>query len=271
MNSLNQSITTYSNLLLNMHPLLQPPSRPGGRFQLATLLLLLAAAPLFAADVPLHYLPPGQPDAATLLAPPPLPGSAEQAADMAEVVAAHNACTTNEAALAFSEKKFSVFNFTPAVGAFFQPDKFPKTEAFFEHVKKDAATATDTAKEFWKRPRPFVTDPSLGSGQLEKTFSYPSGHGTEGMVLALVLAELFPDKHDEIMAVGRAIGWHRVGIARHYPTDIYAGRVFAQAIVREMKNNLAFHRDFEAARSEIEAARQSVKAAATSLRPAAAD
>ena len=254
-----------------MHILYKPTQRPGCRLRLVTLLLFLAAAPLFAADKPLHYLPLGRPDASILLTPPPLPGSAEQAADMAEVVAVHHACTANDAAVAFSEKKFSIFNFTPAVGAFFQPDKLPKTEAFFAHVKKDAAAATDTAKEFWKRPRPFVTDPGLGSGQLEKSFSYPSGHSTEGLVLALVLAELLPDRHDEIMAIGRNLGWHRVWIARHYPTDIYAGRVFAQAIVREMRNNLAFHRDLEEARREIEAARNSLKAAATSLQPAAAN
>lgn len=254
-----------------MNSLLKTTPRIGSRLQLATVLLLLATAPIFAADEPLHYLPPGQPDSSMLLAPPPLSGSAEQAADMAEVVVLHQACTASEAAVAFSEKKFSVFNFTPAVGEFFQPDKLPKTEAFFAHVKKDAAAATDTAKDFWKRPRPFIMDPSLGSGQLEKSFSYPSGHGTEGMVLALVLAELLPEQHDEIMAIGRDIGWHRVGIARHYPTDIYAGRVFAQAIVREMKNNLAFHRDFEEVKSEIEAARHSLKAAAVSVRPAIAN
>jgi len=44
-----------------------------------------------------------------------------------------------------------------------------------------------------------------------------------------------PDKHDAILSVARNIGWHRVEIGRHYLTDIYAGRVMAQAIVREMK------------------------------------
>ena len=75
------------------------------------------------------------------------------------------------------------------------------------------------------------------------------------MVLALVLADLFPDKHDAIIAEARAIGWHRVEIARHYPTDIYAGRVFAQAIVRQMKKSDAFRKDFAEAKAEITAAK----------------
>jgi hypothetical protein len=61
--------------------------------------------------------------------------------------------------------------------------------------------------------------------------------------LALVLADLFPEKHDDILAIGHSLGWHCVEIARHYPTDIYAERVFAQAIVREMKDNPDFQRD----------------------------
>jgi acid phosphatase (class A) len=74
------------------------------------------------------------------------------------------------------------------------------------------------------------------------------------MVLALVLADLFPDQHDAIVAVARGIGWHRVQIARHYPTDIYAGRVLAQAIVKQMEKNDDFQKDLAAAKAEISAA-----------------
>ena len=216
------------------------------------LLLGLATAPLPAQ--PLPYLAAGRPDAAALLAPPPLPGSAEQAADLAEVVAVHGASASNETALAFSEKKFSIFNFTPAIGGFFQAGKFPKTEALFDCVQKEAAATVDTAKQYWKRPRPYTVMPSLAAGKLETSFGYPSGHSTESMVMALLLADLFPDQHDDILGIGRGIGWHRVCIARHYPTDIYAGRVFAQAIVSEMRSNPDFQRDFAEVKSEISAA-----------------
>jgi len=136
----------------------------------------------------LNYLSPNKPDATTLLAPPPLPNSPEQAADMAEVQSVCHAAPSNDVAVAFSEKKFDIFNFTPAIGPFFVSGKFPKTEAFFQRVQQDAETVTDGAKEFYQRPRPYTLDPSLESGKLEKSFSYPSGHSTDSMVLALVLA-----------------------------------------------------------------------------------
>jgi acid phosphatase (class A) len=204
----------------------------------------------------LHYIAAGKPDTIALLAPPPLPDSPEQAADLAEVRAVYHAATSNEIAIAYSETKFSIFNFAPAIGAFFQSNNLPKTAAFFRKVQKDAVAVTDNAKDYFKRPRPYTTDPSLANGKLEKSFSYPSGHSTESMVLALVLADLFPDKHDAIIAEARAIGWHRVEIARHYQTDIYAGRVLAQAIVREMKVSPDFQRDFAEAKVEVAGAQK---------------
>ena len=223
--------------------------------RLAIILFALSIAPLPAlAD--LTYLAPGQPDAAVLLAPPPLPDSPEQAADMDEVRTVYHAAGRNDIAAAYSEKKFSVFNFTEAVGSFFVETNLPKTAAFFEKVQKDAETVTDLGKDHFRRPRPFTTDPSLANGKLEKSFSYPSGHSTETMVLGLVLAEADPAQHDAILAHARLMGWHRIEIARHYPTDIYAGRVLAQAIVRELDKNDAFQKELAAVAAEIAAAQK---------------
>lgn len=199
----------------------------------------------------LHYLEVGKPDVIELLAAPPLTDSPEQAADLNAVRAVSRAASSNDTAMAFSESKFSVFTFAPEVGSFFQLSAVPTTAAFFQRVQADAESVTDAGKNFFKRPRPYTIDRTLASGKLEKSFSYPSGHSTESMVLALVLAEVFPERHDAIVAKAREIGWHRVQIARHYPTDIYAGRVLAQAIVREMNNSERFQKDLAAAKKEI--------------------
>lgn len=224
---------------------------------IVALCLLLSLLPAVARD--LHYLPDGKPDAIGLLAPPPLPDSPEQAADLQEVRTVSQSAPDSDVALAKTETKFTTFTFAPEIGPFFEPGKFPKTEEFLRKVRGDAETVVDNAKDYWRRPRPYKVDPSLASGKLEKSFSYPSGHSTESMVLALVLADLFPDHHDAIIAEARNIGWHRVEIARHYPTDIYAGRVLAQAIVREMKEDPDYQKDFAAAKEEIAAAQVATK------------
>ncbi len=223
----------------------------------AVLIFLAVASTPWAAQADLNYLPAGKPDAATLLAPPPLPGSAEQEADLDEVRAVYHNATSNDMAAAYSEKKFTVFNFTPVVGAYFQSNSLPKTAAFFKKVQLDAETVTDLGKDYFKRPRPYTTDTNLVNGKLEKSFSYPSGHSTESMVLALVLAwTCCRRKRDAILAHARLMGWHRVQIARHYSTDIYSGRVLAQAIVKQMKKNESFEKDSAEAKAEIATARK---------------
>ena len=224
----------------------------------ATTILLIslsAVAVALGKDSALNFLDDGRPSAAALLPPPPLPDSPEQAADLASVREVYHAASDTDKEAAYGEKKFSVFNFTTVVGPFFTTTNLPVTTAFFAKVQQDAECVTDLGKDYFKRPRPYTVDTNLVNGKLEKSYSYPSGHSTESMVLALVLADLLPDKHDAIIAHARQIGWHRVQIARHYPTDIYAGRVLAQAIVRKFQNNDEFAAEFDQAKAEIQAAR----------------
>src|ERR1035437_2909682 len=124
---------------------IRTPFLPARTASFATLLLAarIFTATTFANDAALNYLAPSKPDAAVLLAPPPLLDSVEQAADMVEVKTVYHAAGSNDIAAAYSEKKFSVFNFTPAVGVFFTATNLPQTAAFFEKVQLDAETVTD--------------------------------------------------------------------------------------------------------------------------------
>lgn len=202
----------------------------------------------------LHYLNETKINPAELLAPPPLAGSPEEAQDLETVRRVFAAASEAEKRAAHAEKEFDAFNFAPVIGVFFTSNSLPQTAAFLARVHEDADVLTGAGKEFFRRPRPFTVDPSLANGKLEKSFGYPSGHSTESMTLGLVLTELFPEKQEAILAQARLMGWHRVQIARHYPTDIYAGRVLAQAIVREMKKSEAYQAAFAAAQKEIAAA-----------------
>ena len=218
--------------------------------------LVVAPLPGAAKDAGLFFLKNGRPVAGELLAPPPLPDSAEQAADLDAVRTVYYAASDAVKQAAQAEKKFSVFNFSDSVGVFFEETNLPQTAKFFANVKNDAEIVTDLGKTYFHRPRPYTVDTKLANGKLEKSFGYPSGHSTESMVLALVLADLLPDKRDAILAHARLMGWHRVQIARHYPTDIYAGRVLAQAIANELKKSEAFQAGFKEAKAEVAAARR---------------
>ena len=85
-------------------------------------------------------------------------------------------------------------------------------------------------------------------------YSYPSGHSTRGTVYAQVLAELFPEKREALVAKGRETGWLRVQGGVHYPTDIYAGRVLGQALARDFLASASFQADLAAVKAELAAA-----------------
>lgn len=243
------------NAPLNLNAGLPGPRHQQGRggLALSLCLLLLVTSPLFADS---NYLAPDHPDGVALLAPPPAPGLAEEAADLASTRAVFNGRTPAETARATKDSNLSVFLFAPAIGPFFQPGKLPKTEALFKKVKQDITEPINVPKDHWQRRRPYQLDEHLSLGPGEPSYGYPSGHSTRGTVQALVLAELFPDRKEAILAIGRDIGWDRVLIGKHFPTDIYAGRVLGQAIVRELLANPAFQRDLAEAKAEVQAAQQ---------------
>jgi acid phosphatase (class A) len=221
------------------------------------LCLLLFLAPALLAES--SYLTAGRPDSIALLAPPPLPGSEEEAADLASARAVFMARTPAEEARAMKDASLSLFLFAPAIGPFFEPGRFPKIEALFQKVKKDIGEPVERAKEHWQRRRPYQMDEQLTLGRPEKSSGYPSGHSARGTVYSLLMAELFPDKKEAILAVGRNIGWDRVLIGKHFPTDIYAARVLGQAIMRELLANPEFQRDLAGAKAEAAQAKNAPK------------
>jgi acid phosphatase (class A) len=222
-----------------------------GRYQAAAAVLAVVfatATPLFAQTL---YLSEGHPDGASLLPPPPARGSVEEAADLAAVRAVFSARTEAEKARALKDYSIAFSLFGPAIGPGFDLHHLPKTQALLEKVKKDIGAAIDAPKNHYKRLRPYQIDEQLVLGDPERSFSYPSGHSTRGTVYSLVIAELFPEKKDAILAIGRDIGWDRVLLGKHFPTDIYAGRVLGYAIVRELHSSTLFQHDLEQAMAEI--------------------
>ena len=219
---------------------------------ISTLLLTICLVlPLRASD---RYLAPGKPDGVALLAPPPAPGSEEEAADLQLSRELVKARTDVETARAKVNAKLTIFTFTQAIGPIFQPGKFPKSEALMAEIRKEMREVVNAPKNYWKRKRPYQMDSSLVFGQPEDSYSYPSGHSTVGTVDALMLAELFPEKREAILALGRQIGWDRVLTGYHFLTDVRAGRVLGQAIVRELMASPAFQHDLAEAKAEIAAA-----------------
>jgi acid phosphatase (class A) len=215
---------------------------------LGLFILLALSSPCFA-DA--SYLPPGQPDGVALLAPPPLTGSKEEAADLESARAVFRARTEAEKERALKTSTLSFSLFYEAVGCDLDLNRLTKTQVFLDKVKRDIQAAIDAPKQHYKRKRPYEMDGSLVLGKPETSFAYPSGHSTRGTVYALLFAELFPERREPLLQLGRDIGWDRVLIGKHFPTDVYAGRTLGQAVFRQLLANAAFQQDLAAVKTEI--------------------
>ena len=223
----------------------------------ALLLALLSIAPAWASPPP-KYLPADQPDVLTLLAPPPLASSEEEHADLESSFAVASTATPEQLAHARAEDKLTVFHLTATAVPWFQPGKFPKTEALFAEVEAESKPVTTRGKKSWQRLRPYHVDPARFPHAIEHEkptdYGYPSGHSTRGTLFALLLAELFPAQREALLAKGREAGWLRVQGGVHYPTDIYAGRVLGQALARAFLAAPDFQADWAAVKAELAAA-----------------
>jgi acid phosphatase (class A) len=74
--------------------------------------------------------------------------------------------------------------------------------------------------------------------------------------MALVLAELMPERQNAILKRGYEYGQSRVICGVHWQSDVDAGRVVGAAVVAQFHNSPEFRDLFEKARTEIQALRQ---------------
>jgi acid phosphatase (class A) len=204
---------------------------------------------------PLHYVTSTAVDFATLLPAPPGPDTEEGQADLHVVLRVQKHRTDAQVARAQSESKLKMTAFTPVLGDWFTPENLPLTDKLLESAASDSKYFSAAAKDHFARKRPPNDARIKPKIDGEDEPSYPSGHATRGILLAMILSEMAPAQHEELMARGREIGWDRVIAGVHYPSDVIAGRVLGQALMRAMAADTKFKDELAAAKAEFNAAK----------------
>ena len=171
---------------------------------------------------------PKVPELVAFLGPYPAVESEEGKADLAIVLWHQRIRTQPEIQRAQSEVKLVLGAYATAAGVSLDAVQYPKTIALIDKVGKDIKVVTDGLKVHFKRPRPYMTDTRVQPAiERETSPSYPSGHATRGLVFAIVLAELAPERRELLLARGRLVGVDRVIGGVHYPSDIESGQRLA--------------------------------------------
>ena len=211
------------------------------------------------------YLDPEElPNSLALIPPPPTPGSAAFAHDeeVAQKTFALQGTPRFELAVSDFELKLPIFinHFSCALNAEITKENAPYLYNLLSRSFSDLALSTYTAKNYYQRKRPFQTNgaplafPEMKSA-LEKDPSYPSGHSALGWGTALILAEIAPDRANELIARGLAYSESRIVANHHWYSDIVWGRFMGAATVARLHADPTFLADLEAAKAEFAAIR----------------
>ncbi|MDE5960732.1 MAG: phosphatase PAP2 family protein [Duncaniella sp.] len=134
-------------------------------------------------------------------------------------------------------------------------------------MREDAGDlGTREAKNYYNRQRPFsfYAEDTCNPEQQEELStngSYPSGHTSIGWATALVLAEINPERQNEILKRGYEMGESRVICGYHFQSDVDAGRITGAVTVARLHADPAFQTQLEKAKAEFKQLKKQGKVA----------
>ncbi|MBA2933299.1 phosphatase PAP2 family protein [Sphingomonas sp. CGMCC 1.13654] len=226
---------------------------------LATIVLAAASfATILGAEKPQGYLAPGAFDLLQVLPPAPVKGDPRYKADRTIFKQTRRMIGSPRYQLATSDAVYEqpalMKDFSCAVGVALTPQDAPKTKALVDRALIDTESQTNTAKNFYKRLRPYKIDQGeicQPKSDLGDSYDYPSGHTTLGWTWAEVLTDLLPERATMIQARGRAYGDSRFICGAHNMSAVEAGKLSAGATMAVVRTTPAYQADAAAARAEL--------------------
>lgn len=157
--------------------------------------------------------------------------------------------------------------FSEAFGIEINEDETPEILKLIIGMREDAGDlGTREAKNYYNRQRPFsfydeMTCNPEQQEELSTNGSYPSGHTSIGWATALVLAEINPDRQNEILKRGYDMGESRVICGYHFQSDVDAGRLTGSMTVARLHADPEFQKQLAKAKAEFSKLKKAGKVA----------
>ncbi len=181
------------------------------------------------------------------LPPPPAEGSAAYEKDFQQLHKYEQTRTQAECKLGDSQ---SIPSFEVLYGR--NRDLLSKEEAealtpFMKNVFQLTERISEAFKVKYKRPRPFVTDPTLEPCAKKPggAKAYPSAHTAAGFVGACVLSKIYPERKKNIEQYGIFIGELRAKVGVHHPSDVKAGWILGKQICDYLMSQPDFKKELK--------------------------
>lgn len=159
---------------------------------------------------------------------PPLKGEAEYKRDFETLLTLQKHRTKADCKAAEEVVNVSFRNFFQAPNGPLTKGEADHFNAVLDEVRFDTAHFVKQIKDFYSRPRPFVVNPKIKPcAAKEKSGSYPSGHAAIPRVMAYLLSDWDPARKDAFFKRADDIAQTRLMAGVHHPSDIIAGKLFA--------------------------------------------
>jgi hypothetical protein len=191
---------------------------------------------------------------------PPHNRSARTQAEIEYLAGLQGKRTPADEALILSEAdgndwRFGEHRFVDLLGG----DKRPKTRDLVIAAVEDFSPVIFKMKKKYDRVRPSFLDPRLKPAmKVPDHPAYPSGHASQALFMAYLLAELDPPNCDVYLADAIAIAKRRELAGVHYPSDTAAGGLLARQMLDVLLAQKQFRGLLEKARAEWEPKRPSI-------------
>lgn len=87
-------------------------------------------------------------------------------------------------------------------------------------------------KKIFKRKRPYINDPTFIAVVPARNESFPSGHTAEAFSMASAMTFAYPKWYVILPAFAWAttVGYARMYLGVHYPTDVFAGATISSSL-----------------------------------------
>ncbi len=178
-----------------------------------------------------------------ILPPPPLAGSALDKIEMDLAIDANALKGSKRWDQAVSDAGLDAFiAFSPVLSSNFTKENNPEIDKIFEIILKYSFATSKAAKSVYERKRPYLANEKITPcpNALSGGSSYPSGHSALGWVNAQVLARIYPQYSDDLMARGIDYGQSRMICGVHFQSDIVAGRIVGDVLLQKLDKDEEF-------------------------------
>jgi len=174
-----------------------------------------------------------------LLMPPPKSDSAQTKAELQELLRLQESRTPDQAKHVRDDDHRTLERFLGGIGI---------------KVESLSASANREAKNTFNRTRPYRL-PHNNLHTLKKLSdrdspSYPSAHATYGAVMGMVLAEMIPEKKEELYKRIQDYGYSRI-VSGALRGDVYAGNVAGAALAASLLSKEAFRNELNDVKGEL--------------------